>query len=122
MTKPTLTLIESLFSQTKDYVDNRLTLFKLKLADKTSGIASAIVTGLVLFVVFFIFFIVLNIGIALLIGDLVGKSYLGFLILAGVYGIAGLVLFSKRDKIFKSPVSGLIISKILKDGVKQKGI
>jgi hypothetical protein len=118
MTKPTLTLIESLFSQTKDYVDNRLELFKLKLVDKTSNIASAIVTGLVLFVVFFIFFIVFNIGIALLIGDLVGKSYWGFLILAAVYAIAGLVLFASRNKLFKTPVSGMLIHKFYKDGAK----
>src|SRR3954468_8062996 len=111
--QPTLTLIESLFSQTKDYIDNRLELYKLKLVDKTSGIASSIISGVVLFVVFFIFFVILNIGIALLIGDLVGKSYLGFLILAAVYAIVGLVLFSKRDKIFKTPLTKVIIGKFL---------
>jgi len=111
--QPTLTLIESLFSQSKDYIDNRLELYKLKLIDKTSGVASSIISAIVLFVIFFIFFVVLNIGIALLIGDLVGKSYLGFLILAAIYAIAGLVLFFKRDKIFKTPVTKLIIGKFL---------
>ncbi|MCW3113601.1 MAG: hypothetical protein JWR18_1997 [Segetibacter sp.] len=111
--QPTLTLIESLFGQSKDYIDNRLELYKLKMIDKTSSVASSVVSGIALFVIFFIFFIVFNIGIALLIGDLVGKSYLGFLILAAVYGIAGLVLFSKRDKIFKSPVTKMIIGKFL---------
>jgi len=111
--QPTLTLIESLFSQTKEYVDNRLELYKLKTIDKTSSIASSVVSGLVLFMVFFIFFIVLNIGIALLIGDLVGKPYLGFLILAAIYAIAGLVLFLVRNKLFKAPVSGMIIRKFL---------
>jgi hypothetical protein len=111
--QPTLTLIESLFSQTKDYIDNRLELYKLKMVDKTSGVASSIISVVVLFVVFFIFFVILNIGIALLIGDLVGKSYLGFLILAAFYAIVGLVLFFKRDKIFKTPVTRLIIGKFL---------
>lgn len=111
--QPTLTLIESLFSQSKEYVDNRLELYKLKMIDKTSSIASSIISGLVLFVIFFIFFIVLNIGIALLIGDLVGKSYLGFLILAAFYAIVGLVLFSKRNKLFKTPVTQMIIGKFL---------
>jgi len=111
--QPTLTLIESLFGQTKDYVDNRLELFKLQMIDKTSSVTSSIVAGLALFVVFFIFFLVLNIGIALLIGDLVGKSYLGFLIWAGFYLIVGLVIFFKREKLFKTPVSGMIIRKFL---------
>lgn len=111
--QPTLTLIESLFTQSKDYIDNRLELLKLKAIDKSSGVASSIIAGVVLFVIFFIFFVILNIGIALLIGDLIGKSYWGFLILAAFYAIAGLFLFLKRDKIFKTPVTKLIIGKFL---------
>jgi hypothetical protein len=111
--QPTLTLIESIFTQSKDYIDNRLELYKLKMIDKSSGVASSIISGIVLFVIFFIFFVVLNIGIALLIGDLVGKSYWGFLILAVFYAIVGLFLFLKRDKIFKTPVTKLIIGKFL---------
>ncbi len=120
MSKPTLSLIESLFAQLKDYVDNRIELFKLKIVDKASGIASAIVTGVIMFIVLLLFFLFLNIGIALLIGDLLGKSYLGFLILAGFYAIAGLVMFLMREKILKAPVSGMIISKFYKDGSKKK--
>jgi len=112
-TRPTLTLIESLFDQSKEYTAARLELYKLKLVDKTSSIASSVIAGVALFVVFFIFFTVLNIGIALLIGDLVGKSYLGFLILAAVYAIAGLVLFKGRNKFFKEPIIGMLIRKIL---------
>lgn len=111
--QPTVTLIETLFSQSKDYIDTRLELYKLKLIDKSSSVASSIVSIVALFVVFFIFFIVLNIGIALLIGDLVGKSYWGFLILAAFYGIVGFVLFSKRNKIFKTPIAKTFIGKFL---------
>jgi len=111
--QPTVTLMESLFGKSKEYVDNRLELFKLKMVDKTSSVVSSIIAGLALFIVFFIFFVILNIGIALLIGDLVGKAYLGFLILAAIYGIVGLVLFLRRDKIVKTPVTGMIIRKFL---------
>jgi len=111
--QPTLTIIESLFSQTKEYVDNRLELYKLKMIDKTSNVASLIISALALFVVFFIFFIILNIGIALLIGELIGKPYAGFLILAAIYLIAGLVLLKGRNKLFKAPVSNMLIRKFL---------
>jgi hypothetical protein len=119
MRKPTLTLIESLYTQSKDYVDDRLELFKLKLIDKTTNIASSVLSGVALFVVFFIFFIVFNIGIALLIGDLVGKSYLGFLILAAVYAIVGFVLFKKREKLFKEPVLKMLVNKLHNDNIKE---
>lgn len=111
--QPTLTLIESLFGQSKEYGINKLELYKLKLVDKTSNVATLVIAGVALFVVFFIFFTVLNIGIALLIGDLVGKAYLGFLILAAVYAIAGLVLFKGRNKFFKEPITGMLIRKFL---------
>ena len=109
----TLTLIESLFDQSKDYVDNRIQLIKLKMVDKSAKAVSAIFIGLALFVIFFIFFIVFNIGIALLIGDLVGRASFGFLILAAFYMIVGVVLFSARNKLFKTPVTKLIIGKFL---------
>ena len=111
--QPTLTLIESLFGQSTEFALNNFELYKLKLVDKTSNVASSIVTGVVLFIVFFIFFVILNIGIALLIGDLVGKSYLGFLILAVIYAIVGFVIFKSRKKFFKTPILKMLISKIL---------
>ena len=111
--QPTVTLLETLFSQTKAYVDNRLELFKLKMVDKTSSVASMVIAGVALFVVFFIFFIIFNIGLALLIGDVVGKSWAGFFILALIYGIVGFVVLKKRDKLFKEPVTGMLIRKFL---------
>ena len=111
--QPTISLLETLFVQSKEYVENRIDLYKLKAADKTASVVSAILTGVVLFIVFFIFFVVLNIGLGLLIGDLVGRAWLGFLILAALYAIAGLVLFSSRNKIFKSPITAMIFRKFL---------
>lgn len=112
-TQSTITLIESLFSKSKEYATNRLDLYKFKLIDKTSNVASLVITGVVMFSVLFIFFVVFNIGIALLIGDLIGKSYLGFLILAAFYAIAGFVLFRGRNKFFKTPVTETLIRKFL---------
>jgi len=112
-TRPTSTLIESLFSQSKEYAGNRIQLLKLKGIDKTSTIASLVITGVALFIVFILFFLFFNIGIALLIGDLLGKSYLGFLILAVVYAIAGFIVFKGRNKFFKTPVLQMLIKKFL---------
>jgi len=111
--QPTSTLIESLFGKTSAYTTTQFELYKLKAVDKTSTVASSVALGISLFVVFFIFFVVLNIGIALLIGDLVGKSYLGFLILAVLYAIVGLVLFKGRNKFFKNPILKLLVNKFL---------
>jgi len=113
MSKPTITLIETLFGQSKEYVENRFDLYKLKAVDKTASVASAVISGVVLFLVFFIFFVILNIAIGLLIGDLVGRASWGFLIWAGFYLIVGLILFAGRNKIFKTPITNLIFRKFL---------
>lgn len=114
MNKPTVPLITTLFGQIKDYATNRLELAKLKTIDKTAATVSAIAIGLALFVVFFIFFLVLNIGIGFLIGHYVGGAHWGFLILAGFYLLVGLILFAARNKIFKTPITTMLIQKMLK--------
>lgn len=111
--QPTFTLIESLFGQSKEYVENRIELLKLKAVDKTASVFSAVVSGVILFVVFFIFFVILNIGLALWIGDVAGKSYIGFLLLALFYAIIGLVVFFGRNTWMKAAFTSMIIKKIL---------
>jgi uncharacterized membrane protein len=107
-------VVESLIGNSTEYVETRLNLFKLKLVDKTSDIASSVVSILPLLLIFVLVFILLNIGLALLIGDLVGRASWGFLILTAVYLIAGLVLYKSREKIFKVPFANLLIRKFLK--------
>ncbi len=109
--KPILTLLEELFSQTKEYVDNRIELLKLKTIDKVSNAASLVISSIILFVFLFIFFVFLNIGLALLIGDLIGRTYVGFFIIAFVYAIAGIVFFRSRKNLLKKPIANTIIRK-----------
>ena len=106
-------LIDSLIGNSQDYVETRLTLFKLKMVNKSSDIASTILSFIPLILVFTIVFILLNIGIALLIGDLVGRASWGFLILTGVYIIIALVLYSQRNKWVKVPFANMLIKKFL---------
>ncbi|MDB5191282.1 MAG: hypothetical protein JWQ96_845 [Segetibacter sp.] len=111
--QPTFTIIESIFDKSKEYVDNRIEYFKIKMVDKTASIASSVVAGAALFIFLFLFFILFNIGLSLLIGDLVGRSWAGFLILAVVYAIAGLVIFKGREKWVKAPIINKMIKKFL---------
>lgn len=106
-------VIKSLIGNSTDYVETRLNLFKLKMVDKSSDLASTILSILPLILVFSLVFILLNIGIALLIGDLLGKAYLGFLILTGIYLIAGLAMYSQRNKWIKVPFANMLIRKFL---------
>jgi hypothetical protein len=105
--------LESLFEKTADYVETRIDLLKLQAVDKTSDIVSSLVVLLIVGLIFSIVFFILNIGLALWIGNLTGKTYNGFFIVAGFYAIAGLIIYLLKGKFIKEGISNLIIKKLL---------
>jgi uncharacterized membrane protein len=107
-------VIESLIGNSTEYAETRLNLLKLKAVDKTSDIASSVVSIVPVILIFILVFFLLNIGLALLIGDLVGRASWGFLILTAIYLIAGIILFKSRNKLLKVPFANLLIRKFLK--------
>jgi len=105
--------LESLFSNTKEYLENKTDLWKLKLVDKSSDIVASVVEKLLLVFILSVFFVLLTIGLALLIGHWLGHSFWGFFVLAGFYGVVGWVIHASRDKIIKTPISNSFIQKFL---------
>jgi len=104
--------IESLFERAGDYLETRLDLWKLKATQKSSDIISSVASGFILAIIAAIFIMILNIGIALLLGELLGKSYYGFFVLAAFYLIAGLIFKASKNKWVKDPVTNAIIKKV----------
>jgi len=105
---------ESLLSKAGDYAETRAKLLKLKVADKTSDTVSDAASTLVVWMFAVFFLLIFSTGMALLLGEWLGKNYYGFFIIAGVYGIAGIIFRVNRTRFIKTPVSNFIISKILK--------
>lgn len=106
-------VIESLIADTSDFLESKAELLKLKAIDRASETVSTLISRLTIFVMVIIFLISINIGIALILGEWLGKAYYGFLIVAGLYGIAGLVLFAFRNRWLKRPFYRLMIEKLL---------
>ncbi len=105
-------VIDVLFEKTKDYVETRADLFRLKAIKKTAEVGSSIVSQIIIGVVFSSFFIFINIAIALFLGDLTGKIYVGFFIVSAFYLIVGILIYSNRQKIISSPLADSIIKKM----------
>ncbi|HTA61925.1 MAG TPA: hypothetical protein VK835_05695 [Bacteroidia bacterium] len=104
--------IEPLFERVEEYGKTSLELIKLKTVDKATDVASTFISRGVMMPVFLMCAVLINIGVALWLGDLLGKLYNGFFIVAGFYAIVGLILYFFREQIKKS-VSNLIILQIL---------
>ncbi len=105
--------VESLIDRVKNYVETRINLLRLKAIDKSSSVLSLIISLIVVGLIGFICFIFINIGLALLLGELLGRSYYGFFVIALLYLVIGLVMYSMRDKIIVTPVTNSMIKKLL---------
>jgi len=106
--------IDNLLSDAGDYIETRTTLWKLKAIESLSDVSGELVSGMGMIVISSFVIIIFSIGIALLVGDWIGKSYYGFFIVGGVYTIIGLVLYARRGQWLKEPFSNMLIRKILK--------
>ena len=106
--------IESLFERAGEYVETRVDLYKLKAVDKSSDVLSSVISKMIVLLVFVMFIFIVNIGVALLLGELLGRSWYGFFVLAGFYFITGIIFYYMRKKWFKSPIADRMIQKLLK--------
>ena len=106
--------MKALFEKAEQYVRTSVELLKLKAIDKAADTISTIVSRLamVIFIIFFLF--IFSIGIALYLGDLLGKAYFGFFIMAGFYMLLGILIKIFGDTWLKVPVFNAIIKKALK--------
>lgn len=105
--------IDALIEKGEQYGKTTLELLKLKTLDKTSDVASNIVSWLIVFVFAVLFFLILNIGVALWLGDLMGKNYFGFFVVAGFYLLLALIFGIYRKKLLKEPLNNSIIEQVL---------
>jgi uncharacterized membrane protein len=109
------TPVEVLLARAQAYTKTSIELFKLKATDKLAELTSNLASGFVILVILVLFFVNLNIAIALLLGDLLGKAWLGFILISGLYVCIGCIIFLFRNKWIKRPVSNSIIELLLKD-------
>ena len=105
--------IESLFEKVEAYTKTTYELSKLKLLETTIIVVTALLPKLSVILMVSLFVLVLNIGIALFLGEILGKSYYGFFIVAAFYLIAGIILHFFLHNWIKKPVSDLIIKQVL---------
>lgn len=104
-------LIEPLLERIQEYSKTSLELFKLQALDKTAQVSSLLVSRSLLIVFLVLFSLTLNIGIALWLGDILGRNYFGFFLVASFYGLIAGVLVVLHPWI-RERVSHSIITQI----------
>ncbi|MBL0202328.1 MAG: hypothetical protein IPP81_19885 [Chitinophagaceae bacterium] len=104
-------LIEPLLEKAETYSKTSFELLRLKALAKTADVTSTLFSRslFILLVSFFAFTI--NIAVALWLGDVLGKTYYGFLIVAGFYALASIILLIVHPSI-KTRVNNTIIRQL----------
>jgi cytochrome c biogenesis protein CcdA len=101
--------IESLIEKLRDYVNTRIAQVKLSVAEKVSKVAALVVAVLMAALVFFLFLVLLSVAGAIAVGQWLQNYWLGFLIIAGIILITGILLWSFKEKWIQKPIMNLLI-------------
>jgi Fe2+ transport system protein B len=104
--------VEELADTIKEYVNSRIESVKLSVAEKSSAVIANVVAGIIVALVFFFFIIFASIALSFGLGEWIGKTWAGFLIVAGLYLLLGIVVWAARGKIIRLPLMNAIIQQL----------
>jgi fatty acid desaturase len=107
-------LLETLLERATDYGKTSFELLKLKVLDKTADVISSVIPSSVVFVLIATFMLFLNLGLALWLGEILGKMFYGFFVVAGFYALTGIIIHFFMHKRIKKLVSDYFIRRVLK--------
>lgn len=107
-------IVETLFEKVEQYLKTTLELYRLKTIDKVTDVFATVVSQLIIAVVFALFFVLFSIGLALYLGELLGKNYYGFFALAGFYALIALFMTMNRRTLLEKKLNDYIINQIFK--------
>ncbi len=107
--------IEDLFADSKEYLETKIELAKLQAVEKSSDIAGSAVVGLLLLLFFTMVFLFGSVALAFYLSEKTGQYSTGFLTVAGIYLLIGIIVYIARESWIKRPVSNMIIHQMLKE-------
>ena len=108
-------IVETVFKRIENLTSNQTELIKLKLYNKTADLTTFLAIKAILVTVLGLFFLFLNIGLSLWLGEILGKIYYGFFILAAFYAVLAIFIRTSIYKYLQQQINVLVLSKILKD-------
>ncbi len=100
----TFSKVEELAGHINEYVNIRVDTAKLEIAEKTSSVLANLLAGLIMGVVFLLFFLFVNFSIAYALAGWIGKTWAGFLVVAGFYLLIGTIVWVARQRILRIPI------------------
>lgn len=104
---------EPLIERAQNYGKTSYELMKLRAVDKTADITSTFVSRAIAIGAIILSVIFLSIGASFWFGELLGKLYYGFFLVAAFYAFVGCILYFVMHKWMKKRAGNAIVSKML---------
>ena len=111
----TFAKVEEMADHVKEYVNNHINSVKISVAEKTSGILANIIAVAIVLTVFLFFIIFSSVALAYAFAKLTGEYYWGFLIVAGIYLLIGVLVWALKEKLLRMPIMNSILHQLFKD-------
>lgn len=103
----------------KEYMNARIESAKLLVAEKSSAVIAGLVAGAILVVVFFGFLVFTGIAVAMALGQYTGRPWLGFLAVAFLYLLTGVLIWKLKEKLIRRPVMNAMLRQLTSNEEEQ---
>jgi hypothetical protein len=110
----TFAKVEELAGNIKEYINIRIDAVKLSAAEKIAALVSNLAAGSIAIFVFLLFLVFSGIALSFGLGEWIGKTWAGFLIVAFAYLLFGIIIWKLRRKIIQLPVMNALIEQLFK--------
>ncbi len=107
--------VEELTDHVKEYVNNRISSVKLDLAEKSSRLLALLIAGAIALLVLSCFILFGSIALAYALAKWTGEFYWGFLIVAGLYLLVGIIVWFTKDRLLQLPIMNAMLKQLFKD-------
>ena len=105
---------EPLLESASEYAKTSYELVKLKALVKTTDLVSSLIPQSIFVILIAAFMLFLSLGLALWLGEILGKMFYGFFMIAAFYFFAGIVIHFLMHKWIKKLVGNYFIKRVLK--------
>jgi energy-coupling factor transporter transmembrane protein EcfT len=88
---------------------------KLNTAEKSSKLAATVIASVVVGIFFFSFLFFASTALAFVFSRLTGELWLGFLIVAVIYLLLGIIIWSFKDRLLQLPIMNSLLQQLFTD-------
>lgn len=112
--------IENLIDHSKDYLNTRVDEIKLTVVEKTSDVLSEVIAGAIVTLVFAFCVLFASVAAAYGLALWTGKTWLGFLIVAGLYFLLGWIVWGARNRLIRLPIMNSLIHQLFNNRIEDE--